>query len=262
MIELTQTNVLSRQISERLQGDARPQGTGDFFRGSWTMSCPRWIWWEQKSEPYSEVASACGVEKMNKGTRYGIYFQNELIQNNTDYILACCEEELEEDLGGVKIRGHIDGILLDKKTLKPAALFEAKTTSAWGFKGTAKGFGDPDHYSWSYIKQSTRYLAMWNRKHPEAILDTICVFVYNVNGDLDTSSQFCARDWWFKPSQEDFDNDIAFLREVWNAKRLPRKGYETKKDCPSFCPYLSKCWEPKPKKEPASDPFIGLVENP
>jgi hypothetical protein len=243
-MELKAINLLSKAMSKN-EGEPGPGGKRDYFRGSWTWACGRRLWWEKKGEEYSNRANATSVEKMNKGTRYGEYIATDLINRLTDYIVVFCEEELEGEIAqGVRVRGHIDGILLHKDTLKIAALFECKTTSGFGFKAVVKNFGDRDHYSWGYVKQSTRYLKLWNDRHPEHATDTICVFLYNVNGDEDTTTSFPARDWWFTPTEADFNEDMRQLKEVARAKKLPKRGYETKSDwkCKT-CSYYSKCWE-------------------
>lgn len=244
-MKLLQRGVLSRQIAERYRGDRSPQADEGIIRASWTTSCDRELWYLMQREQYTNPPSAIVQNKLTKGDRYHLWLQQELVPKYTGYDLAHVEDTLDATWGKVRIRGHIDGVLVERKTGKKIALMDFKTTSEYGYKGSAKALGsggDPGHYSWKYYTQLNRYLNAWNKTYPKEKLDTVVIFLYNVNGSEDKDTGFCSNDYWIKPSLVDFKIDLARLSAVGEAKREPERGYRSQGWECKGCWYNQKCW--------------------
>lgn len=252
-MKLLEAGTLSRQIAERYRGGSEPEAEQGVVRGSWTKKCDVELYYLMRREKYTDPPDAITQNRMEKGTRYHDWFQKTLIPECTSYRLTHVEETLEMTIGSITLKGHIDGVLEQRlknapdgsEVWVPIALIDFKTTSEFGYKGSASALkkgGDPLHYSWSYYTQLNRYLRMWNAKYPDQQLDTVVIFLYNVNGTVDKDTGFCSNDFWIRPSMVDFKRDIKRLEAVWGMKREPERPYkEDSWECKG-CWYRTKCW--------------------
>lgn len=284
---------LSRMIAEQMrnhsQNDSiRPAVDPGFFRVSNTKDCPRAVQYGRLSVPPSNPFQPDVLEKMAKGDLLHDRIRQVLIPRYTPYRVAYHEPEItlkgvftahvgfgQQETIAVPLEGHCDGLLYllnaglpldyamfaEPPLFNPKALLEIKSTSFRGYKATAENVMQAPHYSASYIKQGFRYIALWNQKYPHQSVDQLCVFMYDVNGDADSSTGLPMKDYWFEFSPKMLADDLQHLamveRDVRDGKVSP-KGYESKTDwhCKG-CLWCDTCWGKrarKPQHAPAGRP--------
>jgi hypothetical protein len=258
-------------MTKRLVEGFKADSTGlvpkqrDYFRGSETDACARKIWFARRgvtpSVPFSPVAQ----EKMRKGDRYQDYIR-ELIHKYSDYRVTQIEVPLTGTFTAkngtvVSLSGRIDGVLEDDSG--DLALLEVKTTSHWGMTGLMKSkFLDQEHYTWGYVLQCHRYIAMWNAAFPDGKISKFCLFVYDVNGDEVEDLEFPAKDFWFKYNPKIWEEEVERLARIEEALRedtMPERCYpKIDWEC-AGCPYLFQCWPDESEREYASSKFAKKV---
>lgn len=244
-------NTLCKQIAPKLFGQATTQAQTmprPFFRGSETAGCGRKLMYGRRGTPPSNPFLPDVWEKMRKGDLIHDRMRKELLPL-TDFYLGYEEDTVEGviEVDGVHVhlKGHIDGVLQDRKTGK-TYLLEIKSTSNWGYKASCKALdeGDDTHYSHKYIVQANRYVHLWNANW-DPQLEGICLVLYNVDGQADPQTGLCMRDYWFEPDPELFEEDLRYLASIermLHAGEEPKRGYEKIGwECVG-CQWFSVCW--------------------
>ena len=240
----------------------------DYFRASATHKCKRRMYYARTGHPVSVPFEPCSREKMRKGDILHDWIRGELIPDNSDWYVEGWNPEYEVrgsypvtlsdgNVYIVHLIGHMDGILRKRGLIRPQGELEVKTTGDTPYKQTtAKAFGDPEHYSYSYPKQANRYLHLWNGMPGQLSADmlrAIIIFVYNVNGTKDKITNLPWRDYWFKPSTPKFNEDLLFLATIERSIQrgeVPEKYFQKVCwECRKMCPYFKSCWPKDFKKE-------------
>jgi len=256
-------HILNKAIVEHLKFELASQGNSthpsrDYFRGSETDACARKIMYARTGQTRSLPLDPSAQEKMRKGDRYQDYIR-ELIHQATDFDVVHVERPLTgtftaKDGTVIKLSGRIDGVLLapvgESSRGTERALLEVKTTSHWGMMGLKKAqFKDPEHYTWGYVLQCHRYIAMWNAAFPDEPISKFCLYVYDVNGDACEETDFPAIDYWYKFNPKIWEQEVERLATIERhiqASSLPARHYaEIDWQC-TGCSYFFDCW---PKRE-------------
>jgi hypothetical protein len=206
-------------------------------------------------------------EKLEKGNLLQDRIRGFLIPELTSWWVSCWKPEVELSLpvpgAEVPLVGHPDGIL-NHKFSGERALLEVKSTSSFGYNSVCKGaFTNPEDYSMGYWRQANRYFQMWNRLFPKHSVDTICILLYNVNGNEDPLTEIPLRDYWFDGSKAAFEEDLKRVRHLEEALRhekLPAREYALDHWRCKGCLWKHRCWDlPGAPPDPRGPAAAGNV---
>lgn len=241
------TKALRKNFDKAIGLEEKPKPVG-FFRCSDTGKCGRKSAYFRIGQQVSNPHPADAREKMDKGHLFHDHIRY-LITELTPYRIKYEEVPLEDsfEVNGttVRLKGHCDGVLYDKKD-NPQALLEVKSTSEWGYKSTVKAaFTEPQHYSSGYLLQANRYAHLWNLMCSPLVLKQVCILVYNVNGTADPDTGFPMKDWWFAIDKKLFQEDLtrlAAIQKVVEDGQVPERYFkQIDWEC-SSCVYFDDCW--------------------